>query len=151
MSSPPACPIESLRLDKQLCHRLYVVTNALTRAYRPFLEAIGLTYPQLVVMMALWEEQHVDISHLQHKTAIDAGALTLILKKLQAKDLIQTHSCPEDKRRKRVQLTPAGEALKHKALSVPNRLGCHHISLTPQELQELARMMDVCRNDLKDA
>ncbi|KKM18622.1 hypothetical protein LCGC14_1663810, partial [marine sediment metagenome] len=77
-----------LKLDNQLCHRLYMASNSVVRAYRDALNALELTYPQYVVMMALWEEDKITIAQLLKKTAIDGGAMTQILKKMTDKQLL---------------------------------------------------------------
>ena len=74
---------DTLKLESQLCHRFYTLSNAFTRAYRPMLKSLDITYPQYVVMMALWEQSNVTIAELLDKTVIDGGAMTLILKKLE--------------------------------------------------------------------
>ena len=74
---------QKLKLENQICHSLYSATNALVRAYRPLLEKIELTYPQYLVMLALWQEDRVMIKNLVERTRFDAGTLTPILKRLQ--------------------------------------------------------------------
>ncbi|MGO3820149.1 MAG: MarR family winged helix-turn-helix transcriptional regulator, partial [Vibrio casei] len=77
-----------LKLDNQICHRLYMASNALTRTYREMLSELDLTYPQYVVMMALWEQDNISITKLLEKTAIDGSAMTQILKKMSDKGLL---------------------------------------------------------------
>ena len=79
---------ELLKLENQLCHRFYTLSNAFTRAYRPLLKALDITYPQYVTLMALWETDNVTIAELLDKTAIDGGAMSLILKKLEDKGFL---------------------------------------------------------------
>ncbi len=74
---------ELLKLENQLCHRFYTLSNAFTRAYRPLLKALDITYPQYVTLMALWETDDITIAELLEKTVIDGGAMSLILKKLK--------------------------------------------------------------------
>lgn len=148
MKIPNTC--ESLKLHNQLCHRLYVVSNAITRAYRPFLEHLNLTYPQYVVMMALWEKDDIVIGELQQKTLIDSGALTLILKKLYEKSYIVVSCLETDKRKKRITLSEAGKALQQKALDYPNRLGCKNIDIDDTEVAAFTRIMDKLKTQLID-
>lgn len=148
MKIPNTC--ESLKLHNQLCHRLYVVSNAITRAYRPFLKHLNLTYPQFVVMMALWEKDDIVIGELQQKTLIDSGALTLILKKLYGKQYIVVSCSQTDKRKKRIILSQQGRALKQQALDFPNRLGCKNMTLHEEEAQQLMQTMDKLKAQLLD-
>ncbi len=104
--------IDSPFLEDKLCHNLYVVSNAITRMYRTSLEKIDLTYPQYVVMMALWEKDDVSVSELHQKTHIDIGSLSLILKKMCNKEVISMVTNQSDKRIKQVQLTARGSIMK---------------------------------------
>ncbi len=114
----------SLYLENQICHRLYVASNLLTRIYRPLLAEMDLTYPQYLIMLALWENDNVSILDILERTKIDGGSLSLILKKLVSKKLITVEGCPEDKRKKKVCLTRKSKNLKLKALKVNHELRC---------------------------
>lgn len=138
----------SLKLKNQLCHRLYVVSNAITRAYRPFLLHLNLTYPQYIVMMGLWEKDHVEVSQLQQQTLIDSGALTLILKKLQEKGLLQLLPCTADKRKKHIVLTHKGQQLKQQALQYLEQRDCHVQRIKPEEIEALNAMLDTLKQAL---
>ncbi|WDE10158.1 MarR family winged helix-turn-helix transcriptional regulator [Thalassomonas haliotis] len=136
---------DQLKLDNQLCHRLYMASNGLIRAYRPLLEALNLTYPQYVVMMALWEQDGISIQRLLAKTVIDGGAMSLILKKMKEKDLLSITQSEEDKRKKLLHLLPAGKALKITAAEVPTKIRCAFPNIAPDEVQILNRLLDkVC-------
>jgi len=139
---------DHLLLDEQLCHRVYVLSNAITRAYRPLLKDLDITYPQYVVMMALWEQDDIVINQLLEKTLIDAGAMSLILKKLHAKSLISLNSSNIDKRIKVVKLTTPGQSLKELAMGVPAQLMCRAASLSEAEINTLKRLTDKLNNDL---
>lgn len=125
-----------LKLENQICHSLYSATNALVRAYRPLLDELDLTYPQYLVMLALWQEDEVVIKNIVERTRFDAGTLTPILKRLQQKRLIDLVKSDEDSRQKIVRVTSAGLALKAQAESVPDALACQ-IDLTLGEAQQL--------------
>ncbi|CAH9051917.1 Organic hydroperoxide resistance transcriptional regulator [Pseudoalteromonas holothuriae] len=131
-----------LKLENQLCHRLYMASNGVTRNYRPLLETIGLTYPQYIVMMAMWEHDKLTIAQLLDKTAIDGGAMTLILKKMVAKSLLDIVKDEHDKRKKWVFLTCEGAKLKDDAKAFPERIRCSFKSLTSQDLQQLTQLLD---------
>lgn len=117
-------PVEQLFLRNQICHSLYSVTNALVRAYRPLLEPMGLTYPQYLVMLALWEQDDVPIKRLVEDTRLDAGTLTPILKRLEHKALIERHKSTEDERQWLMRLTDEGRSLHRAAQDIPMKLWC---------------------------
>ncbi|MDC8830111.1 MarR family winged helix-turn-helix transcriptional regulator [Alteromonas gilva] len=131
-----------LKLDNQLCHRFYAVSNAFTRAYRPLLKELDITYPQYLVMLALWETQPLAISALVDKCRIDAGALTLILKKLQQKNLIAIIPSDNDRRVKQVMLTETGVSAKAQAVAIPKQLLCQIQNLNMSEIQQLTTLID---------
>ena len=106
-----------LKLDNQLCHRFYSVSNAFTRAYRPLLQKMDITYPQYLVLLVLWEHKQLTISELVEKSRIDPGGLTLILKKLEQKGYVHIQPSEQDKRVKQVVLTIMGNAAKAEAAS----------------------------------
>ncbi len=140
-----------LKLDNQLCHRFYTVANAFARAYRPLLSELDITYPQYVVMMALWEEDDITIHQLLQKTRIDGGAMSLILKKLTTKNLLNVVSDEHDKRVKRVLLTQQGKAAKDKALAIPKQMRCNFDNISNEEAIELMRLVDKVSNGLSQA
>jgi DNA-binding MarR family transcriptional regulator len=113
-----------LKLENQICHSLYSATNALVRAYRPLLEALELTYPQYLVMMALWEEDAVIIKRLVERTRLDAGTLTPILKRLEQKGIIERQASTVDSRQKVIVVTGDGRALEASAAGIPEALAC---------------------------
>lgn len=140
---------ESLKLENQLCHRLYTLSNALSRAYRPLLQHLDITYPQYVVMMALWEQDDVFISTLLARTRIDGGAMTQILKKLQQKDLLNVSADERDKRSRRVRLSPAGHAARAHAEAVPEQMLCHLSGLSETEVAQLRHLLDKLAHSLR--
>ena len=116
-------PFDQLKLKNQLCHRLYMASNSIVRAYREPLNELDITYPQYVVMMALWEQDEVTIAELVRQTAIDGGAMTQILKKMTDKWLLEIIKDDQDKRQRFVKLTPKGQSLKLKAVDIPTKIG----------------------------
>ncbi|MBQ4852212.1 MarR family winged helix-turn-helix transcriptional regulator [Pseudoalteromonas sp. MMG012] len=133
---------EQLKLKNQLCHRLYMASNSITRRYRPHLEALDLTYPQYVVMMALWEQDNITIAQLRELTAIDGGALTLILKKMTTKSLIRIVSNENDKRKKHVKLLAGGLDLKVQAQHIPEQIKCNFSNVNEEEVNDLIALLD---------
>lgn len=144
----PYMSTEALRLKNQLCHRLYKATHAITRAYRPLLTPLGLTYPQYVVLMSLWEQDDVAIQDLIDHTQIDGGSLTQILTKLQQKEWLILERDPDDGRKRRVKLTGAGQALQLEAQEVPQRMVCKLQGLSTEESYQLAHLLDRLTEDL---
>lgn len=113
--SPPA-----LRLDNQVCFALYSASLAMTRLYKPLLDVIGLTYPQYLVMLVLWERDGVIVSELGERLFLDSGTLTPLLKRLQAQGHIARLRDVQDERRVRITLTLAGRALRESAERIPH-------------------------------
>lgn len=137
-----------LKLDNQICHRLYMASNGLTRTYRDSLADLNLTYPQYVVMMALWEKDGISITALLEKTAIDGSAMTQILKKMGDKQLLNIVKDELDKRKRVVKLTGEGQKLQSKAAKIPEHIRCQFPSLDDGEAQLLVQLLDKVIKDL---
>ncbi|MEP6504254.1 MAG: MarR family transcriptional regulator [Betaproteobacteria bacterium] len=125
-----------LALDKQLCFALYSASLAMTKVYKPLLAPLGLTYPQYLVMLALWEEDAQGVSALGYRLALDSGTLTPLLKRLQAQGELTRERDSIDERRVIVRLTDAGRKLKLKARKVPPQIA----RSTGCELAEIAAL-----------
>lgn len=130
-----------LKLENQICHSIYSATNALIRAYRPLLEELDLTYPQYLVMMALWEEDGVMIKRLVERTRLDAGTLTPILKRLEHKGLVSRRKSPQDSRQKLLYVSDKGMLLRDKAAGVPAALTCQ-VKMTLEEATLLKQLSE---------
>lgn len=113
-----------LRLDAQLCFAVYSAEHAFTRAYRPLLKALGLTYPQYLIMLVLWENDGQTVKSLGEKLLLDSGTLTPLLKRLEAAGLVRRARSAQDERVVNVTLTDQGAVLKDKAREVPLKLAC---------------------------
>ncbi|MGY1808533.1 MarR family winged helix-turn-helix transcriptional regulator [Blastococcus sp. SYSU D00669] len=111
-------PAPSVVLDDQLCFALYAASRAVTARYRPMLDELGLTYPQYLVMMLLWENDNQTVGQLGSKLALDSGTLSPLLKRLTAAGLVTRHRRVEDERSVSIALTDAGRALRDKALPI---------------------------------
>ena len=133
---------ELLKLENQLCHRFYTLSNAFTRAYRPLLRELDITYPQYVTLMALWETNNITIAELLERTAIDGGAMTLILKKLEDKQFLSIKKDESDKRVKRVVLTSKGIEQKQVAENVPKQMLCKLQGMSQEESIQLRYLLD---------
>ena len=137
-----------LKLDNQLCHRLYMASNGIARAYRDSLNQLDLTYPQYVVMMALWEKDQISIAELLEKTAIDGGAMTQILKKMSDKALLSITKDSQDKRKRLVQLEAKGKAMQDQAVDIPSQIRCRFPSINEQQALQLIELLDLVNSDL---
>lgn len=123
-SASSESPVEILRLDNQLCFALYGAANRMTRLYRPILDALGLTYPQYLAMLVLWEQSPRTVGALGDALDLDSSTLTPLLKRLEAGGLVERRRDPDDERRVIVALTDKGQALREQAASVPEKLFC---------------------------
>jgi MarR family transcriptional regulator, organic hydroperoxide resistance regulator len=110
---------ERLQLDNQLCFALYSASRAMTAAYAPLLDELGLTYPQYLVMLVLWERDGERVSQIGERLYLDSATLTPLLKRLEARNLIERRRSREDERVVEVFLTAAGKRLERKAADVP--------------------------------
>lgn len=133
-----------LALDRQLCFALYRAQRALTRAYAPLLEPLGLTYTQYVVLLALWERDRIPVNELGGCVALDSGTLTPLLKRLEQRGLVARRRAATDERVVHIELTDEGRALRAKAKKVPAQLATlagFDVS-KPKELAGLGRLRD---------
>lgn len=119
---------KELRLDKQLCFALYGAAHAFTRAYKPLLSPLGLTYPQYIVMMALWEEDGVPVKALGEQLGLDSGTLSPLLKRLEQVGYVERKRDVADERQVFISLTERGRGLKADAVkvfaSIAQSVGC---------------------------
>lgn len=137
---------EMLKLENQLCFPLYVCAKEMVKRYKPFLEALDLTYTQYITMLVLWEQSPMGVKALGEHLYLDSGTLTPVLKKLEQKGYLTRRRSPEDERNLLAELTPAGMALVEKAEAVPEQM-CACLSLTQEDRQllkdALSRLMEV--------
>lgn len=120
----PSDDDRALLLDQQLCFALYSSSLLLTKLYKPHLDGLGLTYPQYLAMLVLWEQDDQVVSQLGDRLGLDSGTLTPLLKRLEAHGLVRRERDEVDERRVRVKLTEQGRALRAKARSVPPAMRC---------------------------
>jgi DNA-binding MarR family transcriptional regulator len=111
-----------LRLDNQVCFAVYSTAHAFNRVYKPLLDRLGLTYPQYLVMLVLWERDDVPVKEIGERLFLDSGTLTPLLKRLEAADLIKRTRSTEDERQVLIALTSKGRALQEKARTVPQSI-----------------------------
>jgi len=136
-----------LALDKQLCFALYSASLAMTKVYKPLLAPLGLTYPQYLVMLALWEHDGQSVSALGDKLALDSGTLTPLLKRLETQGRVRRERDAEDERRVIVQLTPAGRQMKVEARRIPREIG-RASGCELSEIVDLTRQLTAMRDAL---
>ena len=115
-------PIDWLRLESQLCFALYSSSLAMTKLYKPLLEPLGLTYPQYLALLVLWEQDGLAVGSLGERLFLDSGTLTPLLKRLEAAGLVRRERSVDDERRVLVHLTDEGRALRARARAVPREL-----------------------------
>jgi DNA-binding MarR family transcriptional regulator len=124
------------RLEDQVCFALYTASRAVTNLYRPMLDELGLTYPQYLVMLVLWERKSITVKDLSAALQLDTGTLSPLLKRMEANGLVRRRRRRDDERSVEITLTEAGAALQGKARSVPGRLA-RALELTSEELVAL--------------
>jgi MarR family transcriptional regulator, organic hydroperoxide resistance regulator len=129
---------QPLRLDNQICFAVYSAAHAFNRVYKPLLDRLGLTYPQYLVMLVLWERDDVPVKDIGEKLFLDSGTLTPLLKRLEAAHLVKRTRSREDERQVLIALTPQGHALKDKARAVPQSI----LAASDCSVSELVTMKD---------
>jgi DNA-binding MarR family transcriptional regulator len=140
-------PAQALRLDHQLCFALYAASLAMTKLYKPLLDELGITYPQYIALLALWENDGLTVSELGERLFLDSGTLTPLLKRLEAAGIVTRLRDAEDERRVRVKLTAEGRKLKARAQKIPGCIldasGC-----SVPEVTQLTRQIHTLRERL---
>ena len=131
-----------LLLGNQLCFAIYSTAHAFNRVYKPLLKRLGLTYPQYLVMLVLWERDDLPVKDIGERLFLDSGTLTPLLKRLEAAELIKRTRGTEDERQVLIALTPRGQALREKARAVPHAI----LAASACSLTELSAM----KNELID-
>ncbi|MFJ8633730.1 MarR family winged helix-turn-helix transcriptional regulator [Streptomyces sp. NPDC093568] len=129
---PTASPGGSLLLEDQLCFALYAASRAVTARYRPLLDELGLTYPQYLVMLVLWEQDSISVRDLGTALQLESSTLSPLLKRLEAAGLLHRERRPDDERSVALRLTEAGTRLRDRAHTVPLAIG-DAMGLTPQQ------------------
>ena len=138
--SPPD-PFDSLKLGNQLCFAIYAAAHAFTGAYKPLLDRLGLTYPQYLVLLVLWEEEGLSVKEIGQRLHLDSGTLTPVLKRLEKAGFVRRRRDAQDERQVRVELTDKGRDTRTRALEVPRAMICA-LSQPEPELQALRQSVD---------
>jgi MarR family transcriptional regulator, organic hydroperoxide resistance regulator len=135
-------PSPSVALDDQLCFALYAASRAVTARYRPMLDELGVTYPQYLVLMLLWEEDGQTVGQLGARLALDSGTLSPLLKRLTAAGLVTRHRRADDERSVSIKLTEAGRALEGPASAVSAQM-IDALAMSRSEFVELRKLLHV--------
>ncbi|HXU81200.1 MAG TPA: MarR family transcriptional regulator [Polyangia bacterium] len=139
-----------LRLDNQVCFPLYAAARAIMQAYQPLLAKLGLTYPQYLVMMVLWEEDGVSVKALGEKLYLDSGTLTPLLKRLQESGLLRRDRAAHDERVVELRLPAEGKRLRKQAEEIPREVLCR-IGVPLEKVLRLRDDVKVLFQHLKEA
>lgn len=136
---------EQLKLNNQLCFRIYTLTHLITQAYRPLLDPLGLTYPQYLVMMVLWEDDCQTVGEIGHRLMLDTNTLTPMLQRMEREGLVTRTRGTSDGRQTLVSLTPQGKRLEHKAKDIPSCMAqkWHGDTLAPDQFESMIATIDV--------
>ena len=140
---------ELLKIENQLCFKIYSVSRGITRAYRPILEKLSLTYPQYLVMLFLWENGDSKMKEISKTLFLDSGTLTPVIKKLENTGYIKRERDKSDERDLIVSVTEEGKKLKEKALEIPEQilyktnLSFEKYTLLKKEFDELLKQLDL--------
>jgi MarR family transcriptional regulator, organic hydroperoxide resistance regulator len=139
-----------LALENQLCFALYSASHAMTKTYKRLLERLGLTYPQYLVMLVLWESEALLVKDIGARLFLDSGTLTPLLKRLEAGGLLERRRDSGDERQVRICLTERGRDLRHSAMAIPEQILC----ASGRDVGELGRLraaLAAVRDDLLKA
>lgn len=152
MTTSPASPAEAdwLRLDRQICFSLHAASRAFNGVYRVILKDLGLTYPQYLVMLVLWEQGDLPVKKLGEHLRLDSGTLSPLVKRLEGAGLVRRERSAEDERSVRVRLTEEGAALRERALEVPRRIA-RATGFDLVEIDELRERLDRLTTALDEA
>ena len=139
-----------LNLSNQMCFAVYSTAHALNRVYKPLLDPLGLTYPQYLVMLVLWEADGLTVKQIGERLRLDSGTLTPLLKRLQAAGHVRRDRDTSDERQVRISLTEQGQALRERAEAVPLRM-IEATGFTGEEVQVLRSVFVRLRDRLDKA
>ncbi|MBH0172550.1 MarR family transcriptional regulator [Fictibacillus sp. 23RED33] len=140
---------ETLKLENQICFKIYTAEREITKLYRELLKELNVTYPQYLVLLLLWEKHSLSVKELGQRLFLDSGTLTPMLKRMEANGLVERKRSPEDERSVIISLTEKGEGLKEKAECIPSQL-TENILMKKEEMtllnKTLTSMLDLLQN-----
>ena len=141
-----------LQLDNQICFRLYTASRLITQAYTPILTALGITYPQYLVLMVLWEKDNQPVNDIAHRLLLETNTITPLLQRMEKLGIVSRKKGEPDKRQQIVSLTGKGKAMEEQAYnSIPNGMGeiFSACPLKPKDYSRLAQELDSIIDTLK--
>ncbi|ACA16613.1 transcriptional regulator, MarR family [Methylobacterium sp. 4-46] len=138
---PIVSGFDTLRLDNQLCYALYAASHRMTKCYRPLLERLGITYPQYLVLIVLWETDGLTVSEIGRRLRLDSGTLTPVLKRLESARYVRRTRRQQDEREVEISLTPEGLALRDEAVAVRQEI-VRQLKMSEAEIAELRIRLD---------
>jgi len=131
---------EALKLENQICFPLYASSKEIVRQYKPYLDALDMTYTQYITMMVMWDKKEINVKDLGEHLYLDSGTLTPVLKKLESKGYLTRERSKEDERHLTVRITDKGENLKETAVEIPYKVGSC-VELSKEESLQLYRLL----------
>ena len=123
--STSAASTDPLRLEQQVCFALYRASRSIIRAYTPLLEKLGITYPQYLVLLVLWEKDQITVGEIGERLQLDSATLTPLLKRMETAGFLHRTRDHRDERVVIIHLTEQGYRLKNRATKIPEQLACH--------------------------
>ncbi|MBO3759264.1 MarR family transcriptional regulator [Ciceribacter sp. L1K22] len=150
MTDNQKCPDTKVTLDQQVCFAIYGAAHAFNRTYKPLLEPLGLTYPQYLVMMTLWEKDGLTVKEIGEKLGLDSGTLSPLLKRLEQAGRIEKRRAADDERQVLVTLTEGGRALQPESARIMQAIGAA-AGCPVGELVELRERLKALTSNLENA
>lgn len=141
---------DPLLLDNQLCYALYAAAHRMTKSYRPMLERMGLTYPQYLVLLVLWETDGITVSEIGRRLRLDSGTLTPVLKRLEVAGFLVRSRRRSDEREVEIALTPRGQGLRAEAGAVRASVMCQ-LNMSEPEVQAMRADLNALIENLSAA
>lgn len=141
---------DPLLLDNQLCYALYAAAHRMTKSYRPMLERMGLTYPQYLVLLVLWENDGITVSEIGRRLRLDSGTLTPVLKRLESSGLLNRSRRQSDEREVEIALTDQGRSLRSEAVAVRQSVMCQ-LNMSEPEIQAMRADLNALIENLSTA
>lgn len=142
---------EQLKLENQICFPIYAASRLITRGYQPHLEKLGITYPQYLVLMVLWEQDGITVNDIAEKLILNTNTVTPLLKRMEVLKIISRKRSSLDERKVLITLTDKGRMMREEAASIPERLveELQQVGITADELVGLKQILDRLVEHLK--
>ncbi len=142
---------EQLKLSNQLCFPIYAASRLMTREYQPYLDKLGITYPQYLVLMVLWEHDNITIHDISEKLILNTNTLTPLLKRMEQSGILKRDRSGDDERKVMISLTESGREMRNKASSIPVKMlqGILSGSFPPEKITELRETLNILINNLQ--